>query len=289
MPDKRRPPLDLSATHQPRILDKIKSEFKKERNKTYENFKFLLRKQHINESLENFHSVLIGLAARCNLGNLEGSVLKIVLIVSKNNREAQNEFVDLLRHWRKCAGTNMQKHTYRHLRQSSSPGSTGWAFQVENETKGVWTGGYRINRSRGRRTYKGRGLNRSELQPTIDATIAIHQTSHASTWIDIKRAGNLYFVLKNKITVRTYLQEEAWTTKRAWISWNNPVARESRFWWSTGIVGPHFPISSSIDWIKPGERMAHSWDSDSSGDYMVMTIRHEGNTELKIGPVANSY
>ena len=63
----RRPHLDLST----RILDAIESDFKKERNETYKMFQFLAGKQQINESLEQFHSVLSGLAVRCNFEALE--------------------------------------------------------------------------------------------------------------------------------------------------------------------------------------------------------------------------
>ena len=66
---KRRPHLDLSTTRYSRVLDTIETEFKKERNETYETyetFQLLARKQQIEESLEQFHSVLSGLAARCN-------------------------------------------------------------------------------------------------------------------------------------------------------------------------------------------------------------------------------
>ena len=58
--------MDLSTTRYPRVLDAIETEFKKERNETYETFQLLARKQHIGESLEQFHSVLSALAARCN-------------------------------------------------------------------------------------------------------------------------------------------------------------------------------------------------------------------------------
>ena len=88
---KRRPHLDLSTVRYPRMLDILETEFKKERNETYETFQLLSRKQFINESLEQFHSVLSGLAARCNFGTLEDRILRDVFIVNMNNREAQKE------------------------------------------------------------------------------------------------------------------------------------------------------------------------------------------------------
>ena len=58
---------------------------------TYKIFQLLARKQHIGESLEPFHSVLSGLAARGNFGTLETRILRDVFIVNINDREAQNE------------------------------------------------------------------------------------------------------------------------------------------------------------------------------------------------------
>ena len=86
--NKRRPHLDLSTIRYPRMLDVPKTEFKKERNETYEKFQLLSRKKFINESLEQFHSVSSGLAARCNFGALEDRILRDVFIVIMNNREA---------------------------------------------------------------------------------------------------------------------------------------------------------------------------------------------------------
>ena len=68
---KRRPHLEPSTIRYPRMFDGLKMKFKKERNKKYETFQLLARKQQINENLEPFHSVLSGLAARCNFGALE--------------------------------------------------------------------------------------------------------------------------------------------------------------------------------------------------------------------------
>ena len=63
---KKQPRLNLGATRYPRVLEALEAEFKKERNETYEIFGLLPKKHHINGSLEQFHSVLSGLAARCN-------------------------------------------------------------------------------------------------------------------------------------------------------------------------------------------------------------------------------
>ena len=101
---KRRPHMDLSTTRYSRVLDTIETEFKKERNETYETFQLLARKQQIGESLEQFHSVLSGLAARFNFGTLETRILRDVFIVNINNGEAQNEL---------CRSTKTPEEVYR--------------------------------------------------------------------------------------------------------------------------------------------------------------------------------
>ena len=101
---KRRPHMDLSTTSYSRTLDTIETEIKKERNKTYETFQLLARKQQIGESLKQFHSKLSGLAAGCNFGTLETRILRDVFIVNMNNREAQNEL---------CRSTKTPEEVYR--------------------------------------------------------------------------------------------------------------------------------------------------------------------------------
>ena len=71
--EKRKPHLDLTTTRYPRVLDAMEGEFKKKKNETYEVFQLMSRKQHIGESLEQFHSILSGLAARCSFGRPEYS------------------------------------------------------------------------------------------------------------------------------------------------------------------------------------------------------------------------
>ena len=91
----RKTHLDLTLTIFSRVIHALETELKKERSETYKIFKMLTREQHIGESLEQFHSVLSGVAARCNFGDLETRILLDVLIINKNNREAQNELCRL--------------------------------------------------------------------------------------------------------------------------------------------------------------------------------------------------
>ena len=163
---KRKPHVDLSTTRYSRVLDTIETEFKKELNETYETFQLLARKQQIGESLEQFHSVLSGLAARCNFGTLETRILRDVFIVNMNNREAQNEL---------CRSTKTPEEVYRIALSyergykyaksygsatggATTSGTTGGngAFQIKTEPVGTIRGGYRNNRQRGRGSFRGR-------------------------------------------------------------------------------------------------------------------------------------
>ena len=162
---KRKPHLDLAATRYSRVLDTIETEFRKERNETYETFQLLARKQQIGESLEQFHSVLSGLAARCNFGALETRILRDVFIVNMNNREAQNEL---------CRSTKTPEEVYRialsyergfkyaksygSITGGGTSGNAGGAgaFQIKTEPVGAIRGGYRNNRQRGRGSFRGR-------------------------------------------------------------------------------------------------------------------------------------
>ena len=100
----RKPHLDLAATRYPRVLDEFESVFKKERNETFETYQLLSRKQREGETLEEFHSVLSGLAARCALGALERRILRDVFIVNMSNKEALTEL---------CRSTKTPDEVYR--------------------------------------------------------------------------------------------------------------------------------------------------------------------------------
>ena len=100
----RKPHLDLATTRYPRVLDEFESVFRKERNETFETYQLLSRKQRDGETLEEFHSVLSGLAARCSLGTLERRVLRDVFIVNMSNKEAQTEL---------CRSTKTPDEVYR--------------------------------------------------------------------------------------------------------------------------------------------------------------------------------
>ena len=108
--------------------------------------------------MKQFHSVLSGLAARCNFGTLEDRILRDVFIVNMNNRDAQKEL---------CRSTKTPEEVYRIAlsyergnKYASSyvatgpvgaPGSSsgGGGIQIKSEPVGIIRGGYRNNRARG--------------------------------------------------------------------------------------------------------------------------------------------
>ena len=144
----------------------MEGEFKKERNETYEVFKLPSRKQRTGESLEQFHSVHSGLAARCALGTLESRIVRNVFFVNMTNREARNEL---------CRATKTPEEAYRFALSYergdkyartyvATTGGTGEAsapmaggLQIKWEPVGVIRGGYRSSQGRGRGQPQGRG------------------------------------------------------------------------------------------------------------------------------------
>ena len=125
------------ATGYPRVLDAMEGEFRKERNEKYEVFQILSLKQRNGESLQQFHSVLSGLAARFSFETLESRILRDVFIVNM---------------------TNYAK-TYVSIAGGSGGTSTPTAgvLQIKTEPVSVIRGGYPNNRGRGRGYTQGRG------------------------------------------------------------------------------------------------------------------------------------
>ena len=128
-----------------RVLDAMDGDFKKERNKNYEVFQLLSRKQRIGESLEQFHAVPSGLAARCSFGTLEARVLRDVFIV---NIALSYE-----------RGDKYAK-SYVTTGDTASSSTGGGEINIKSEPAGVIRGGYRNSRGRGRRQAQGRGSYR---------------------------------------------------------------------------------------------------------------------------------
>ena len=155
----------MAATRYPRVLDEFESVFRKERNETFETFQLLFRKQREGETLETFHSVLSGLAARCNLGTLERRILRDSYIVSMSNKEAQTEL---------CRSTKTPDEVYRislsyergdkctKTNKVSCGGlvaAPAGALQIKTEPINAFRGGYRQPFQRG-----GQGFDRVTIR-----------------------------------------------------------------------------------------------------------------------------
>ena len=136
----------------------------------------MARKQQIGESLEQFYSVLSGLAAQCNFGTLETRILRDVFTVNMNNREAQNELCRSTKtpeEVHRIALSYERGHKYAKSYESAIGGATtsgttggNGAFSIKTEPVGTIRGGYQNNRQRGRGSFRVRaemrgGISRS--------------------------------------------------------------------------------------------------------------------------------
>ena len=164
---KRRPLLDLGESRYPRVLHAMEGEFKKERNETYEVFQLLSRKHRFGESLEQFHVVLSGLAARCVFGALEARILRDVFIFHMTNREAQNELCrttktpeEALRIAQSYERGDTYAKSYVTTGGTASSSTAGGGISIKSEPVGVIRGGYRNSRGRRRGQAHGRGSHR---------------------------------------------------------------------------------------------------------------------------------
>ena len=276
---KRRPHLDLSRTRYSRVLDAIETEFKKERNQTYETFQLLARKQHIGESLEQFHSVLSGLSARCNFGTLETRILRDVFIVNMNNREAQNEL---------CRSTKTPEEVYRialsyerGYKYAKSYGSATWgattsgttvgtgAFQIKTELVGTIRVGYRNNRQRGRGSFRGRADMRGGASKRCYSFEQPNFTQEHLTRCLVKNATCNFYR-------KTGHYEKTCRGKRT--NWGRLAVGLIRNQEDVDVS----EIGDGLGWVNTQEQRQQSWDSDSSGDYVVMAIKSRRETELKV-------
>ena len=177
---KRRPHLELGEARYPRVLDAMEGEFKKERNETYELFRLLPRNQRIGESLEQFHAVLSGLAARCSFGALESRVLRDVFSVNMTNREAQNDL-------RRATKTPEEAYkialsyergdkyakSYVTTGGTASSSTGGGGISIKSEPLGAIRGGYRNNRGKGRGQAQGRGFYRGASTPATEGVSTV--------------------------------------------------------------------------------------------------------------------
>ena len=288
---KRRPHLDLSAIRYPRMLDALETEFKKERKETYETYQLLSRKQFINESLEQFHSVLSGLAARCNFGTLEDRILRDVFIVNMNNRDAQKEL---------CRSTKTPEEVYRIAlsyergnKYASSyvatgsvgaQGSTsgGGGIQIKSEPVGIIRGGYRNNRARGRGSYQGRGSNRGRNFLNNNKCYNCDQRNFTRKHLDRCPAKGVTCNFCHKIGnfERTCRGKRGNQRGQGAVGMVRENADDGHLENSGDEEASQH--ASSIGWVNKNP-VVHSWDSSSSdGEYMVMAIKHKRVTELKV-------
>ena len=282
----RKPHLDLATTRYPRVLDEFENVFRKERNETFETYQLLSRKQRDGETLEEFHSVLSGLAARCSLGALERRVLRDVFIVNMSNKEAQTEL---------CRSTKTPDEVYRialsyergdkyaKSYKVSGGGHTAapaGSLQIKAEPISAIRGGYRRPFQRGGRGF-GRGGTRGRGGAADRKCYNCDQSGFTPDHIPKCPARNATcnFCKKTGHYERTCRGRRS--ANRGCVGMINEDDTE-------GGIAQDYPeqsasnYGSSVGWVTDSKAPAHGWDSDSSTEYVVMSIRRKEETELRV-------
>ena len=282
----RKPHLDLATTRYPRVLDEFENVFRKERNETFETYQLLSRKQRDGETLEEFHSVLSGLAARCSLGALERRVLRDVFIVNMSNKEAQTEL---------CRSTKTPDEVYRialsyerddkyaKSYKVSGGGLTAapaGSLQIKAEPISAIRGGYRRSFQRGGRGF-GRGGTRGRGGAADRKCYNCDQSGFTPDHIPKCPARNATcnFCKKTGHYERTCRGRRS--ANRGRVGMINEDDTD-------GGIAQDYPeesasnYGSSVGWVTDSKAPAHGWDSDSSTEYVVMSIRRKEETELRV-------
>ena len=274
--------MDLGAIRYPRVVDALQAEYKKERNTIYEIFQLLSRKQQINESLEQFHSVLSGLASRCNFGTLEDRNLRDVFIVNMNNREAQYE---------RCRSTKTPEEVYKIVLSyergnlnaksyvstntgggtSSTP--SGGSLKIKQEPVGIIRGGNRNPRQRGRGSHCGRGFARggrfNQTRKCYNCDQPVFTPEHMSKCpaknvisSHCRKIGHFERACRSKNTL---------SRGRGGVHMIQEEDGELLDYTDNAEDGP-LELGNSVGWVDQDwsnvPAQLHSWDSDSSGDYV---------------------
>ena len=274
----RKPHLDLATTRYPRVLDEFESVFRKERNETFETYQLLSRKQRDGETLEEFHSVLSGLAARCSLG-------RDVFIVNMSNKEAQMKL---------CRSTKTPDEVYRialsyergdkyaKLYKVSGGGLTAapaGSLQIKAEPISAIRGGYRRPFQRG-----GRGFGRGGPSGRGGADRKCYNCDQSGFTPDHipkcpARNATCNFCKITGHYERTCRGRRS--ANRGRVGMINEDGIDG------GIVQDYPEESasnyaSSVGWVTDSKAPAHGWDSDSSMEYVVMSIRRKEEEELRV-------
>ena len=274
----RKPHLDLATTRYPRVLDEFENVFRKERNETFETYQLLSRKQRDGETLEEFHSVLSGLAARCSLG--------ILFIVNMSNKEAQTKL---------CRSTKTPDEVYRialsyergdkyaKSYKVSGGGLTAapaGSLQIKAEPISAIRGGYRRPFQRGGRGF-GRGGKRGRGGAADRKCYNCDQSGFTPDHIPKCSARNATcnFCKKTGHYKRTCRGRRS--ANRGCVGMINEDDTD-------GGIAQDYPeerasnYGSSVGWVTDSKAPAHGWDSDSSTEYVVMSIRRKEETELRV-------
>ena len=209
--------------------------------------------------------------------------------MNMNNREAQNEL---------CRSTKTPEEVYRialsyergykyaksygsATGEATTSGTTGGngAFQIKTEPVETIRGGYQNNRQRGRGSFRGRAEMRGGVSRRCYNCDQPNFTPEHLTKCPAKNA-TCNFCRKTGHYERTCRGKRNNRGRPAVGLIQNQEDMD------TSEIGDaedtYSQDENSVGWVNTRVKKQRSWDSDSSGDYVVMAIKSRRETELKV-------
>ena len=202
-----------------------------------------------------------------------------------NNREAQNEL---------CRSPKTPQEMYRIALSygrrdkyaktyvsatggATTSGTTGGAFQIKTEPVGTIRGGYRNSRQHGRGSFSGQADLRGGAskrcyncdQPNFTTEYLSRCPARSVTCNFCRKTGQIY--LSGKRTNRG--------RPAVGLIQNQEEVDVSEIGDSEDVFSQH---ENSVGWVNTRKKRQRSWDSDSSGDFVVMVIKSRKETKLKV-------
>ena len=191
--------------------------------------------------------------------------------MNMNNRETQNEL---------CRSTKTPEEVYRialsyerGYKYAKSYGSTAGgattsgttggagAFQIKTEPVGTIRGGYRNSRQRGSGSFRGR----------VDMRGRARCPARSATCNFCRKNGHYEKTCRGKRTNRG--------RPAVGLIQNQEDADVSEIGDAEDAYSQH---ENSVGWVNTPDNRQRSWDSDSSGVYVVMAIKPRKETELTV-------
>ena len=161
---------------------------------------------------------------------------------------------------------------------SGTTGGTG-AFQIKTEPVGAIRGGYRNNRQRGRGSFRGQAEMRGGGSRRCYNCDQPNFTPEHLTTCPAKNV-TCKFCRKTGHYERTCRGKRNNQGRPAvGIIQNQEDMEASEIGDAEDTYSQH---ENSVGWVNTPIKKQRSWDSDSSGDYVVMAIKSRRETEIKV-------